>query len=278
MGTRERLRVFLEDKSERTILNLPSQKVVNTSAGIARGYRNRPAPVPSTSPTDSSQSSVSSSSRRSDSISRRSSASSSSEAPSIHIAPPWYRNPPATMTPLEYTYDLPCEFAEMFDCGVTFHPERFEEWVQHGASHFMETAPPPTTVCIFCDGTVFQNYRDRMIHIGSHYQDNATLQHSRPDYFVIKQLYQGQLLSKEDYDFYMEYTERPLCANLVEYGFKTPEAEARERQDEPRLRHEFGNKLVREERRIRRDKGKEGSGTTYKPYGKNKIIYQEPRS
>ncbi|PVH89348.1 hypothetical protein DL98DRAFT_99832 [Cadophora sp. DSE1049] len=271
MDHRERidyLYKYLNDKSApfTPFGRLPSQEVVNTSStSVFGGHSN---PIPTTRPTTSSRSSVGSSSRLkySDSLSRRSSASSASAAPSIHLAPPWHPNPPQSMSRIDYTYNLPCEFAEINDCGIVFNPEQWAEWIRHEASHFVEIGPPQTSACIFCDHDNFESWEDRMVHIGSHYHANARLEHSRPDFFVIEQLYRGNMLTKREFDGYMDYTERPDCGNLVEHGYKTPEMEAREQRQraEPLRRQKYGNDLARENRQ--------------RPSGKSQMIYQEPRS
>lgn len=124
-----------------------------------------------------------------------------------------------------------------------------------------------------------------MIHIGSHYQDNAVFNNSRPDYFVIEELYRGKLLSKDTFGYLMSYTERPPCDNLVEYGFKPPVVEEREQRQraEPlrRQKEKYGKDLAREDRQMRRESGGKGKGRserTHRSSGKSQIIYQEPRS
>ncbi|KAK0102462.1 hypothetical protein ONS95_006081 [Cadophora gregata] len=240
-------------------------------------------------PTLSNISALSGSSRSgdSDSASRRSSTSTArSTAPSIPLfgTPPWHDQ--RGMDPNDFDYDLPCEFV-MLECGISFPPERYEDWIAHSLSHFLGNDPPSSTVCIFCDDSTayvhdqnpFRTWRARMIHIGRHHQENRGIVGPRPDHFLIKHLKQCGLIADEDYEHSMSYTERQPCDNLVEYGFQTPEMKERERKN---AKPAGGKHDMRREQRQMRQEGAKGIGgrSTYKSSkrSRNPEVYYEPRS
>lgn len=245
------------------------------------------------SPTVSNASTLGTSSRRSgrESASWRSSTSTSwSSAPSAQVQlqlqrpisnpPPWHSDPFGSMAPIDYDYQLPCEFA-LFDCGVVFHPERFEEWINHSLSHFLRNPPPSSTVCIFCDKPdahfrnatdPWQNWRERMLHIGRHYQEHWTLDHARPDFFLIKHLKACGLITAEEYKEHTSWSERHPCENLVDNDFQTPEMKARSRRDTNA--YEQRHDPRKENRQILKHKGKEKTHETYRP-SQRPQIYQE---
>jgi hypothetical protein len=190
----------------------------------------RQTSVPIASPTLSTTSTASTQSRRTGSR-RESSASSAS---SVSNTPPWHPqtlNQYLAMTPYNYGYDLPCEFA-FLGCNLRFHPEEFEAWISHSASHFVGVSPPSYTICTFCDsstgcfrsqGDPHSNWRRRMIHIGSHFQNLEGERGLRPDFWVIQYMWSNGLLSEDDFAIAMGYSERPRCDGIVPYGQETPE-------------------------------------------------------
>ncbi|CAL3972817.1 unnamed protein product [Diplocarpon coronariae] len=232
-----------------------------------------------TSPTTSPMSAVESSSKRSesDSASRRSSVSTVlSTAPSTHqdqpstsIPPPWHSNRTEAMTPIVYDYDLPCEFAA-HGCLLRFHAERYEEWIAHTVSHFVGFAPPPSTVCIFCDDFYFDNahdpysnWRERMVHVGQHYQEHKVLERSRPDYLLTQYLHECGLIAPDEYERNMSYSERQPCDHLVGDGFQSPEMQQREHRNS-RARERIYD-LRKEERQMRRENGRGRKNETCRP-------------
>ncbi|KAH8600762.1 hypothetical protein B0O99DRAFT_502638, partial [Bisporella sp. PMI_857] len=120
--------------------------------------------------------------------------------------------------PFNYDYDLPCEFA-FLGCHVNIHPAWLEEWIAHSLSHFGTLPPPQESICIFCDdmfrshGNPISAWRDRMMHIEGHYKNLEC--GIRPDFFVIEYMGRNNLISAEDLSFFMAYSERPSCGNLV---------------------------------------------------------------
>jgi hypothetical protein len=176
--------------------------------------------------------------------------------------PPWQPptlNQQLSTTPYNYGYVLPCEFDTIGWCTLSFHPTQFEEWITHTASHFNGKLPPKA-VCIFCDDShsIFDdqndlqlNWRKRMIHIGGHLQDFKSTESARPDYFVLDHMRAHGLVSAEDYNHAMTYTERPHCDGLVTLGYRTREMKWKTENGQRRI-----HDLEKEDRLTRREKQK----------------------
>ncbi|ESZ96888.1 hypothetical protein SBOR_2753 [Sclerotinia borealis F-4128] len=162
------------------------------------------------------------------------------------------------------TVVLPCEFISI-NCEVTFHPDHFEEWLEHTLSHFSDLPPPSKCVCLFCDEEFENNYdpksnwRERMVHSREHLLDQET--NIRPDFFVIDYMWKNGLMSEADYIVAGQYTERPFVPGLVRKGFETPEAKSK-RERESKIPHN----LQKEERDCKRSShkhnGKERQSST----------------
>lgn len=205
--------------------------------------------LPPSSPTSSSVSSASRSSAPSSrysggSVSSRGRQSSISSLPSV--APPW-QPPPVNqppMAPFQYGYDLPCEFA-FAGCHLRFHPEAFEEWIDHSISHFGQYGPCTRTVCSFCPrefdcshnpNDAVGNWRRRMEHIGWHFyesrrMDGVEVNHPRPDFWILEYLNSIGRISPQDYSHSIQYTERPHCDNTYHRDWRSPEMLAKEERN-----------------------------------------------
>ncbi|EKD17039.1 hypothetical protein MBM_04616 [Drepanopeziza brunnea f. sp. 'multigermtubi' MB_m1] len=246
-------------------------------------------------PRNSTVSTVSRTSKRifSDSASRRSSASTADSTvpstqsfqlqPSISSPPPWYSDLHGGMTPVDYNYDLPCEFVA-HGCNLRFHPENYQDWLSHSTSHFMGFAPPPSTICIFCDQS-FKNPEDpnsswteRMTHIGSHYQEGHDFERSRPDFFLLRHLKECRLITDEEYESLASWSERKPCEGLVDRDFKSPEMVARELRNSRIFEQPYDSKKEERQRRSEHGKGKKKDKTeTYQQIHRPQV-YQEHRS
>lgn len=87
-----------------------------------------------------------------------------------------------------------------------------------------------------------------MLHIREHFVGNAGEARLRPDFWVIKHMRINNLISSEDYDQAMQYTERPKCKSLVPRGYQTDEMKLKvERSLEKR------HDLQKERREMRKD-------------------------
>lgn len=160
---------------------------------------------------------------------------------------------------------LPCEFISI-NCGITFHPDDFDDWLTHSLTHFSDLPPPSKCLCLFCDrefedaNDSRSNWLDRMMHSRGHFLDGKT--NIRPDFSVIEYMRKNNLMNEEDYTLAGQYTERPSVASLVRKGFETPEAKLK-RERESKLPWD----LQKEERHRKRSghahKGKERQRSTF---------------
>lgn len=159
-----------------------------------------------------------------------------------------------------YGYDLPCEFF-FTGCNLRFDPADFEVWISHTASHFGGGFLPTTAVCTFCDedqatfhsnGDDAMNWRERMIHIGSHLEALIPSEHIRPDFWVIEHMWEHRLISPEDYAYALKGTERPRCDNTYPLDYETPDMLEKK---EKALQEPYD--MRNEERQRRKGKGQE---------------------
>lgn len=141
------------------------------------------------------------------------------------------------LTPILDPYVLVCECA-FAGCEIPFYAENYEDWIAHSLTHFGMAGPPPKSICTICDDERFQfdrtQWRDRMLHIRDHFVRDATVTFQpilRPDFFVIEYMYKIGMLSPQDFDKAMEYTEAPRYTKppqprdmkLVPLGYQTRE-------------------------------------------------------
>ncbi|KAN0095439.1 hypothetical protein V8E51_016150 [Hyaloscypha variabilis] len=209
----------------------------NTSFGVSASPTRVPAwkslqSIPSTVSRSSSSDRCQS---RDSSINSRLSAASSIS--STALTPPWKINESTlhlqSPASVYYDYDLPCEF-EFLGCNLRFHPEYFEDWISHTASHFVGTIPPACAVCTVCDGKRFEGYEDpisnwrkRMIHIGSHLADGSC-NSFQPDFWVVEHLLGNDLLSTDQYTWAMQHARKPKFRDL---DYTTPREESSHRYE-----------------------------------------------
>lgn len=140
-------------------------------------------------------------------------------------------NQQITTTPYNHGYSLPCEFA-ILGCELRFDPGHRDHWISHSISHFGGFPPPSLGICTFCDNENARfraqrdsdsSWRERLIHIASHYENFELRETSRPDYYLLDYLLQTKLITEGDYKHAIQFTERPRCDGLVDYGFETNE-------------------------------------------------------
>jgi hypothetical protein len=129
---------------------------------------------------------------------------------------------------------LPCLLREIIRCPVTFRLSEREHWYSHSLSHYGDADPPRHALCIFCH-TVFDSsspaicWSKRMNHIADHFENNRTIERSRPDFRVIEDMWKKGCISEEDYKHCFQYTERPPCDSLRPHDY-IPE-EIRKKQE-----------------------------------------------
>jgi hypothetical protein len=94
-----------------------------------------------------------------------------------------------------------------------------------------------------------------MLHIGGHFRELTPETALRPDFFVIQHMRAYGLISQEDYESAMKFTERPSgCDGLVPLGYKTPRMLMKQEKDLQKS-HDLG-KEDRQRKREKRSKGR----------------------
>jgi hypothetical protein len=122
------------------------------------------------------------------------------------------------------SFRLPCILDGIMVCSASFRPSEFESWYEHSLSHYEDSSPPNHALCIFCH-TVFDSippstcWRDRMRHIANHFKSGCTMKRSRPDFRVIKDMWQKGLISERTYEKLFQHTEKPPCDGLQHHDY-----------------------------------------------------------
>ncbi|KAA8565183.1 hypothetical protein MFRU_008g00430 [Monilinia fructicola] len=236
---------------------------------VPRQYANRTYNIPTRSITSQeSASTVSPSSEYDESVFSRQSYKSTTTATSHQSA---QTNPvigwpfPTPLIPhMNTAIVLPCEFVSI-SCGLTFHPDEFENWLEHTLSHFSNLPPPSKCLCLFCDedfednNDPRHNWRQRMAHSREHLLDGET--NIRPDFLVLDYMWKNGLMTNEDYALAEQYTERPAVPGLVRKGFETPE-EKLKREKESKVLHNLQKEERDRKRSSNTHKGKERQTST----------------
>ena len=120
-------------------------------------------------------------------------------------------------------YILWCEFSELMHCAARFRGDDEAGWIQHHQSHLRDEYPAQV-VCWFCDPVPFvarstaerrANFEERMLHIRSHIiVDYKHRHHMRPDFRMIRHLYERGLLDESVYRRAMRASELPAALRL----------------------------------------------------------------
>lgn len=87
-----------------------------------------------------------------------------------------------------------------------------------------------------------------MLHIKEHFAQRAGDARLRPDFWVIDHMRMNNLMTLEDYNQIMQYTERPKCTCLVPKGYQTDEMK-RKVEKSLEQRHD----LQKEKREMRKE-------------------------
>jgi len=150
---------------------------------------------------------------------------------------------------------LPCLLCYIINCPITYELSERGDWYLHSLSHYGDAGPPTHAMCIFCDA-VFDSsnpaicWSKRMNHIANHFEDNWTIEMSRPDFGVIKDMRNKGWISEEDYKHASKHTERPACDGLRPYNYIPKEIEKKQR-----AAYDQANRVpVRESRQEIRDR------------------------
>jgi hypothetical protein len=265
---RDRVQFFLFERTdERTYFGSSIPRVSSpTELAYEEYYHTRPLPI---SISDESTASSDFKYHNSFTSSRKLSDSLTSTAPSTasqHLT----LDQQLLTRPYDYGYDLPCEFM-FLGCYLRFHATHYDAWVTHSMSHFGKRPPPPKVVCTICDigddacfernGDARSNWRERMSHISEHFKRRDVREHPRPDYFVIKYMKSHNLISKEDYEYAMQYTERPGIDGLLPLGSPIPGHHPK--RDVKQEQYD----LVKERRKMKELSWKHKTGQSKQTYG-----------
>ncbi|KLU88124.1 hypothetical protein MAPG_07111 [Magnaporthiopsis poae ATCC 64411] len=123
---------------------------------------------------------------------------------------------------------LVCEFRNLLGCAWSFGTHEIEGWVAHVASH-LGGRFPGKSLCWFCDNAFFDGgetastltsntkndkrrlqFERRLRHVADHVVlDGYTYTHMRPDYHVIRHLYDHDIIYNAIFEQCMQYTELP---------------------------------------------------------------------
>lgn len=128
---------------------------------------------------------------------------------------------------------LPC-LMYIIGCPISFQLSERDVWHSHNLSHYGDNPPPTHAMCIFCNTSFdsrdpFTCWSNRMNHIAEHFEMYKTIEQSRPDFHVIKDMWKKGCISEEDYKLCIEYTERPPCDGLRPSNYIPEEIEKKQK-------------------------------------------------
>ncbi|AEO61927.1 hypothetical protein MYCTH_96554 [Thermothelomyces thermophilus ATCC 42464] len=182
--------------------------------------------------------------------------------PSVVGLPPFQTQALSTATPGQTLW---CEFGELLGCAATFRLDDEAGWIEHHVDH-LKNKFPKQLVCWFCDhvpfvagrpNEAFANFVERMQHIREHIlgDHRLTSESMRPDFHLVRHLYQNGLLGESRYRQAMSYSELPPAFRLPgDHSSSPPSSPPSSRQPlGQRARVQFHD-LDKEERRRRRER------------------------
>ena len=135
------------------------------------------------------------------------------------------------IAPLRYPRVLECPF-NLLLCCLTF--SNVEDWIAHSLQHFRfpagpEIGPPPFNSCCFCDeefySEPYQSWKARMHHVALHHQLGHKLSHARPDFDLLRYLWEKRLISDSEYRALRGNMEDPPVArdrSVAERAYPSP--------------------------------------------------------
>lgn len=237
MESSEALKRFINDPDSPRVLGQPKQGPKPPLPPIAT-IHSEPGPSSKDEPVIFNQASCDrftspSTSPSSSILSRRESESSNTSTAPSDTADSLVGNL-EIMSIAGQNHRLPCLLREITRCPVTFRLSEREYWYSHSLSHYGDAGPPSHALCIFCHN-VFDSsspaicWSKRMNHIADHFENNWTIERSRPDFRVIEDMWKKGCISEEDYKYCFQYTERPPCDGLRPHDY-IPE-EIRKKQE-----------------------------------------------
>jgi len=242
---------YLNDRTDRPLISTQTSLERFNPAQLFRApsyYPDLPSPVPSDGSTRTP-----STARTAISSDTRSHPSTSSRHTSIGTIPTGISSLRGYAGTMDFgeLIGLPCPFA-IVGCKVSFHSDQSEHWYQHSLSHFGEHRPPKHALCVFCD-TPFNDddpyacWRRRMAHTAGHHR--ADEQYEKPDFSLLRYMWEKKLLRDEDYKSAIAITEKPNLEGLIMSSNDLPQPQKRYNREDDGIQHD-----LRKERRQRNGK------------------------
>ncbi|KAI0541584.1 hypothetical protein GGR58DRAFT_498085 [Xylaria digitata] len=130
-------------------------------------------------------------------------------------------------------FRLPCEFFGYSGCNQVFEITAVDDWIEHIVSQHFGGNLPAQCSCWFCDDFIFHNCHDlklnfehRMWHIRNHMlKEGCTIHDIRPDFYLLGHLNRHGLISTEEYNYVLGFSEIPKPSHVRSFDFISPEAE-----------------------------------------------------
>lgn len=102
----------------------------------------------------------------------------------------------------EPIFECPFNFLQ---CYRSFRDQ--SEWFEHSLTHFGKVGPPSLNKCPFCErhygqftsSIPLESWTVRMMFVSSHLRQGARVGTARPDFVLIKYLWENNLMTREQY-------------------------------------------------------------------------------
>ncbi|KAI1373754.1 hypothetical protein F4677DRAFT_188217 [Hypoxylon crocopeplum] len=168
--------------------------------------------------------------------------------------------------PTDGAYALPCEFAFLGECPVTFSFDQTDAWIEHIITEHLHDMLPAKADCWFCDTYRFdsrqchndrrQNFKYRMEHIRGHIEDGKTVNDMRPDLHMLDHLRNHNLIGQGLYNYARRHNDLPCPSSHLNH-IRGPDYMPRERQQQEERKNMVWIDHAKEERqRKKKDKDK----------------------
>ena len=159
-----------------------------------------------------------------------------------------------------------CEFDNYTKCTETFGREEVPQWIEHTVGHFDSIGLPMVCLCWYCDkwefnaemvgGDKWMNFRNRMLHISNHIENNdGDLRPRRVDPWIVDHLWQNRAISSKVFTRETSRHEMPQIDGLLPAGVRSP-VQLRRDDMNTRVLHDNG----KEERHLKRQQRKKSNG------------------
>jgi hypothetical protein len=138
---------------------------------------------------------------------------------SIDLGPPGPTLDQQTFAMSIHGSNYPCIFKDILKCD-NVDLDGFDEWFEHHIDHFGPQGPPAHGLCVFCNRSferidAMDCWTEYLSHIYDHFQNGWNLNHRRPDFRVLRDLWRKGLMGDDVYGYICEAgSERPPVAGL----------------------------------------------------------------